>query len=126
MKNALLILFMLLLPWQTIAAAERNVMHLTGSQQGEANFARHAIEHAGLLMHHHDEDDDGGVAHDDDTRQSARHMSDFDQGFCFNALLPAPQPVAVLPAMRIAPVARPDSFADRTILPLRRPPRALA
>lgn len=126
MKNALLILFMLLLPWQTITAAKRNFMHVTGSQQSEAYFVKHLTEHIELVMHHHDEDDDGVVAHDDATQKSARHLADFDQGLCFNVLIPAPHAVAVLPAVRIAPVVRPDSFADRTTLPLRRPPRVLA
>jgi len=124
MKNALLILFMLLLPWQTITAAERNFMHVTDSQQSEANFVKHFTEHVDMVMHHHDDDD--GVAHDDDTQKSARHLADFDQGLCFNVLFPAPHAVPMLPVVRIAPVIRPDSFADRTTLPPRRPPRALA
>jgi len=123
MKNALLILFMLLLPWQTITAAERNFEHVTGSQQNVAYFVKHFTEHAELVMHHHDDDEPDGVAHDDDTQKSARHLADFDHGLAFNVLFPAPHTVVILPTARVAPTIRPDTFDDRTTLPPRRPPR---
>lgn len=130
MKNALLILLMLLLPWQAISAAERSLTHVLGSQQSTASFIEHFTHHLKLVMHHHDSGDDndgdgGGPMHDDDSRQSARHLVDFDHGFSASVLFATPVGVAVLPEIRIAPVIPPDSFDDRTTLPLRRPPRAL-
>ena len=125
MKNALLVLLMLLLPWQTISAAERNFTHVVSSQQGTASFIKHFTEHARLVMHHHDGDDNGGPPHDDDSRQSTRHLADVDHGFSVNALFATPLAITALPDVRIAPVIRPDSFEDRTTLPLRRPPRSL-
>lgn len=126
MKNALLVLLMLLLPWQAITAAERNFMHVVDSQQGEAAFVKHYTEHVELIMHHHDGDDDGGASHDDDSQKSVRHLADFDHGFSFNVLFPTDHLVATLPTVRIAPAIRPDTFDDRTTLPPRRPPRTLA
>ena len=128
MKNALLVLLMMLLPWQAITAAERNFVHVVDSQQSEASFIKHYTEHVELIMHHHDGDgdEDSGTPHDDDSQQSARHLADFDHGCSFNVLFPAPHAVAVLPAVRIAPAIRPVSFDDRTTVPPRRPPRALA
>lgn len=125
MKKALLILFMLLLPWQVITAAERNFVHVTSSQQGQTYFAKHFSEHVELVMHHHDDDDDG-PSHDDDSKQSSRHLVDSNQAFSFNALFPVPQSVAVLPILRFAPAVRLEPFHDRTTLPPRRPPRAFA
>lgn len=125
MKNALLILLMLLLPWQTITATERNFTHAVSGQTSTAAFIKHFGEHVKQVMHHHDGDDDGSPPHDDDSRQSARHLADFDHGFSVNVLLATPLAVSALADVRIAPVIRPDSFDDRTTPPLRRPPRAL-
>ena len=67
MKNAVLIMLMLLLPWRTITAAERNFMHVMDSQQSTASFIKHYSEHVELVMHHHDGEDDDGAAPDDDS-----------------------------------------------------------
>jgi len=126
MKNALLVLLMLLLPWQAITAAERNFVHVMNGKQSEASFVKHFSEHVEMIMHHHDDDDDDGDAsHNDDTQKSARHLADFDHGLSLNVLLPAPHMVAMLPAVRIAPAIWSGTFDDHTTLPPRRPPRAL-
>ncbi|MBC7685280.1 MAG: hypothetical protein H7176_08630 [Bdellovibrionales bacterium] len=125
MKNALLVLLMLLLPWQTISAAESNFTHIVNSQQETATFIKHFTEHVRLVMHHHDGADNDGPPHDDDSRQSARHLADFDHGFSVNVLFANPLVVSAPPDVCAAPVIRPDSFDDRTTLPLRRPPRSL-
>lgn len=125
MKNALLILLMLLLPWQSATAMERNFTHVMDSQQSTASFIKHYSQHVKLVMHHHDGADDRGASHDDDSQQSARHLADFDHGVSFNVLFSAQFAVATVPAIRIAPVIRPDSFDDHTTPPLRRPPRTL-
>ena len=127
MKNVLLILFMLLLPWQSISAAQRNLTHVADGHQSTAAFIKHYSEHVDLVMHHHhdDGDEDAGPSHEDDSRQSARHLADFDHGFSMNVLFPVQHAVFALSAVRIAPVIRPDSFDDHTTLPLRRPPRTL-
>lgn len=121
----LLILLMLLLPWQAITAAERNFTHVIGNQESTASFIRHYSEHLAQSMHHHDDDDDHGVSHDDNSERSARHMADFDHGFSMNVLFPIPHAVTAVPVGSIAHGICPDSFDDRTTLPLRRPPRAL-
>ena len=126
MINALLILLMLLLPVQTISAAQRHFTHIVGSQQSTASFIKHYGEHVELIMHHHDDGGDRGASHNDDSQKSARHLVDFDHGFSINVLFPAQLQIAALPVIRIAPVICPDSFDDHTTLPLRRPPRVLA
>lgn len=123
MKNVLLILFMLLLPWQAIAAAERNLAHVTSSKQGQTELIQHFTEHVQLVMHHHD--DDGGESHDDDKQQSSRHLVDISQGFSINALFPTSHTVLVSPMVRVGHPLPPYSFQTRTILPPLRPPRTL-
>lgn len=123
MKNVLLILFMLLLPWQSIAATERNLAHVTSSQQGQVEFTQHFTEHVQLVMHHHD--DDGGESHDDDKQQSSRHLADNSQGFSMNALFPTSQTVVILPMVRVGHSLPPETFQTRSTLPPLRPPRTL-
>lgn len=126
MKNALLVLLMLLLPWQAITAAERSFVHIMNGKQSEISFVKHFSEHVELIMHHHDDDDDDGDAsHNDDTQKSARHLADFDHGLSLNVLFPALHTVAMLPVVRIAPAIWSGIFDDHTTLPPRRPPRAL-
>lgn len=124
MKNALLILLLLILPWQAITAAERNFAHVIGSGQGEARFVKHFTEHAEQVLHHHDDAD--GDSHEDDTQESSRHLADVDHGFSLNVLLPAAHAIASLPSSGSAPVIRPKTFSNRTTVPPLRPPRALA
>jgi hypothetical protein len=124
MKNPLLILLMLILPWQAMLAAERNFAHMIGSGQSTAYFIQHYTEHTDQILHHHD--DDSGPSHEDDTKASSRHLADADQGFSINVLLPVPAAVTIFPAARIAPEFHPDSFYDRTTLPPLRPPRSPA
>jgi hypothetical protein len=124
MKNALLVLLMLLLPWQAITAAERNFVHVMNGKQSEASFVKHYGEHVEMTMHHHD-DDVGDPSQNDDMQKSARHLADFGQGLSLNVLFPAPHAVAMLPAVRIAPAIWSDTFDDHTTVPPRRPPRTL-
>ncbi len=128
MKNALLVLFMLLLPWQAITAAERNFVHIMNGKQSEVSFVKHFSEHVEMIMHHHDDDaddDDGEVSHNDGTQISARHLADFDHALSLNVLFPALHSIAMLPIVRIAPTVWSGTFDDHTTLPPRRPPRAL-
>lgn len=124
MKNALLILLMLLLPWQANAAAQRNFEHVIRSQHSGDSFIKHYAEHVELVMHHHDSDDDGGLSHDD-AEKSARHLADVDHGFNFNVLFPALHAVATLPTASLARAPCLYRFDDRNTPPPRRPPRAL-
>lgn len=129
MKNALLVMLMLLLPWQVITAAEHNFVHIMNGKQSEATFVKHFSEHAEMIMHHHHDDDDdyddGDASHNDDTQKSARHLADFDHGLSLNVLFPALHTVAMLPVVRITPAIWSGTFDDHTTLPPRRPPRAL-
>ncbi|MBV6323761.1 hypothetical protein [Duganella violaceipulchra] len=130
MKNALLILLMLVLPLQAIAAAERNLTHVlgSGSGQGLAFIAQHMAEHAEHVLHHHDDDDDaddGGI-HVDSSHKSIQHLADYEQGCGMNILLSAFDEPCLPVTPRVVPIFRSDGFSDRTTIPLLRPPRALA
>lgn len=123
MKNALLILLMLVLPWQSLAAMERNLAHMgSGSEHGAQFVAEHMAEHASGVLHHHD-DDDGGAAHVDDSQKSVQHLADFDQAGSMNIMLPSLNAPASVAITRIAPAYWRDPFRTRSVLPLLRPPR---
>ena len=129
MKKTLLILLILILPLQVLSLAERNFKHIVASQHSTALFIKHYAEHVALVMHHHDdvdENDEGTTPHNDESPQSARHIVDFDHGFSINILLATTVYVLTpTPVIRTALVIRSDSFDDRSIPPLRRPPRTL-
>jgi hypothetical protein len=133
MKKALLILLMMLLPWQAYAAMERNLVHVLGDghAQSMALVVKHMAEHAAHVLHHHDDDgdDDGaGVAalHEDDSQKSVQHLADYDHGCGLHILMPAYSALPMAPAVRSAPPGFHDTYSDRTTLPLLRPPRPLA
>jgi hypothetical protein len=127
MKKLLLILLMLAIPWQAIAAAERNLTHVLGSgnAKGMEFVIKHIAEHADHVLHHHDDDDDSGT-HVDDSKKSLQHLADFEHGSHMNIVLPAINWLGVPAVVRVAPAFRHDVFSDRTTIPLLRPPRALA
>jgi ABC-type nickel/cobalt efflux system permease component RcnA len=123
MKKALLILLMLVLPWQSLAAMERNLAHtVSGSEHGTQYVVEHMAEHAGHILHHHDDDGDGAT-HVDDSEKSAQHLADYEQAGSMNLLfatIDAPSAVAVT----LLPLAVwRDPYRTRSILPLLRPPR---
>lgn len=129
MKRMLLILMMLVLPWQAIAAAERNLTHVLGSgnNHGPEFVIKHMAEHADHVLHHHDddgEDADDGATHIDNSQKSFQHLADFEQGCSMNILPPALYQPGMPVADRVAPVFRPDAYSNRTTIPLLRPPRA--
>lgn len=132
MKAFLVILLMLVLPLQAIAAAERNLTHVLGnaSAQGLAFVAQHMAEHAENVLHHHDDDDDddagSGGTHVDSSQKSIQHLADFEQGCGMNILLLAFSTPSLPVAPRVAPAFQPAVFSDRSTIPLLRPPRALA
>nr|WP_315255877.1 hypothetical protein [uncultured Duganella sp.] len=134
MKNVLLILLMLVLPLQAIAAVERNLTHVLGnsSGQGLAFVAKHMAEHAEHVLHHHDDDDDDdddaddGGTHVDSSQKSIQHLADYEQGCGMNILFRAFSEPCLPVAPRAAPTFRPAVFSDRSTAPLLRPPRALA
>jgi hypothetical protein len=130
MKKVLLILLMLVLPLQAIAAAQRNLTHVlgSGSAQGLAFVTQHMAEHAEHVLHHHDDDDDddGGGTHVDSSQKSIQHLADYEQGCGMNILLSAFNEPCLPVAPRAAPTFRPAVFSDLSTIPLLRPPRALA
>lgn len=131
MKNVVLILLMLVLPLQAIAAAERNFAHVlsSGSGHGLDFVVKHLAEHADHVLHHHDDDDDDaddGAPHVDNSQKSLQHLADYEQGCGMQILLPALNQPCLPVAARVAPLFRPDLFSNRTTMPLLRPPRALA
>ena len=128
MKNAILVLLLLLLPWQSIIAAERNLTHILGSSHGPEFMAKHMAEHADRVLHHHDDDDDtdNSSTHVDKSQKSFQHLADFEQGGSMCILLPASTAPSFAALQRIAHVLRPDAFTNRTTPPLLRPPRASA
>ena len=131
MRKVLLILLMLIVPLQAFAAMERTLAHVLGSGSGKAATLsiKHVIEHELHVMHHHDDDgdesDDDHGTHVDSSQKSAQHLADFDQGFNPNVLLPELSLAGFPVAGSEAPFVRPDSFSNRHIHPLLRPPRAL-
>ncbi len=130
MKKAFLIFLMLVLPWQSLAAMERNFAHMgSGSGHGAQFVAEHMAEHAGHILHHHDDDGDddddegAGTTHVDDSQKSVQHLADYEQAGSINILLPslnAPGSVAIT---RFPPAFWRDPFRTRSVLPLLRPPR---
>lgn len=126
MKKVLLILLMLLLPWQAFAAAERNLTHVLGGDglHGQAVVMKHIAEHASHVMHHHDDVDDD--THEDDSEQSAQHMLDFEQDCGMLVLLSADISTFAFFRARVMPAIKPDAYSGRTTLPLLRPPRLSA
>jgi len=109
-------------------------MHVIGGAGQSVEFVvSHLSAHADRVMHHHDDHDDSNsdvagesATHVDDSQESYKHISDIDLSCGISFLLPAIS-LSSLPAIdRIAPALRPDTFSDRTTLPLLRPPRAFA
>ena len=126
MKKALLIFLMLLLPWQALAAMERQFAH-TGGGHGARTVVEHMAEHADHVLHHHDDDgdgeDDAGVAHLDDSAKSVHHLADYEQAGQMNCLFSAFDPPQIIFIARLRPAVARAPFHTRSILPLLRPPR---
>lgn len=120
MKKAFLIFLMLILPWQAMAAMERNLGHLSGSRHGSEFGMKHMVEHANHVLHHHDDD---GATHLDNSEKSVHHLTDYDQAGSMNLLFPALSASASQAVPRFPPGFRPDRFRTRSVLPLLRPPR---
>lgn len=131
MKKALLIILLIVFPWQAIAAAERNLTHVMSGHIG-ADFHRigqHMADHDAHVLHHHDDDDDDdgdGDAHVDKSDKSIQHLNDYEHGGCLHGLLPATPTLSAIAAPRLAPVAWPQRYSNRTTLPPLPPPRARA
>ena len=134
MKKAILIFLLMLLPWQAIAATERNFAHVLGSGMSrDLGFVvKHIAEHADHVLHHHDDDadedgDDGdNDAHVDESMKSIQHLADYDQAGSLNVLFFVPnQPDGALVSPSPSGIWS-DTFSDRTTIPLLRPPRTPA
>jgi hypothetical protein len=128
MKKALLIILLFVLPWQAIAAAERNFAHVMSSRTG-GDFqyvSKHLAEHDAHVLHHHDDDGDDGESHVDKSEKSVKHLNDYEYGCGAHLLLPVPLVLSAIAASRLAPVSWPETFSDRTTLPPLPPPRARA
>jgi len=128
MKNAVLILLLILLPWQSVVAAERNLKHVLGAGHGMAFVVHHMAEHSGLVLHHHDDDGDGdGKVHVDKSQKSVQHLADFELGNNTYPILPSAFDAPDLLFIdREISLWRSDTFSNRTTSPLLRPPRSLA
>ena len=125
MKQALLIILLIVFPWQAIAAAERNLAHVMSG--GDLyTMGRHMAEHEAHVLHHHDDDDGGGAPHIDKSDKSVQHLNDYEHGGGLHVLLPAPPALSAIALPRFAPVPRPENYSDRTTLPPLPPPRARA
>jgi hypothetical protein len=127
MKKALLIILLIVFPWQAIAAAERNLVHvMSGGTGGDVHYmSRHMAEHEAHVLHHHDDDDDGD-AHVDKSEKSVQHLNDYEHGGGLHVLLPLPPVVSPLALPQSAPASRPENYSDRTTLPPLPPPRVRA
>ena len=130
MKKALLILMMLLLPWQAATAAQRGLAHMLSGNGDAAFISNHIAEHEANVPHHHhddgDADDDGAVTasgtHQDDSSKSLQHLSDHDHGGSLHLLLQAPAPLLMSTLTDVPPVFTGIAYSDRTTLPPLRPP----
>lgn len=128
MKKAILIFLLMVLPWQTIAAAERNLTHVLGTgKSNDLQFVlKHIAEHADHILHHHDDDaddDDDNTTHVDDSMKSVQHLADYDQAGCLNVLFFIPELPDTTFLSPIPSVICSDTYSNRTTTPLLRPPR---
>lgn len=120
MKRFFLIFLALILPLQTIVAAERGFYALEG--QSEKVVVQHLLEHADHVSHHHDD----GEIHEDDSLASAQHMLDCDQGGSLGFIVPGQSPLALFVPASTRPALAKDVFPSRTTSPPLRPPHAPA
>lgn len=127
MKKALLIILLIVFPWQAIAAAERNLVHvLSGGTGGGIHYmSKHMAEHEAHVLHHHDDDDDRD-AHVDKSEKSVQHLNDFEHGSSLHVLLPVLPVLSPIALQRLAPVSRPENYSGPTTLPPLPPPRVRA
>jgi hypothetical protein len=130
MKKMLLIILLIVFPWQAIAAAERNLTHVMSTHTG-GDFqyvGKHMAEHDAHVLHHHDhdDDDDDGDAHIDKSEKSIQHLNDYEHGGGLHVLLPAPPLLSAIALPQLPPDSWPESYSDRTTLPPLPPPRARA
>lgn len=128
MKKALLILMMLLLPWQAATAAQHNLVHLLSGGAGNAAFiSKHIAEHEAHIPHHHDDDDDDDAvaptaSHEDNSSKSVQHLSDYEHGGTLHLLLQPPAALLMTALPEAPPIASGSAWSDRTTLPPLRPP----
>lgn len=141
MKKAILILLLLVLPWQAIASTERHLAHIFGSRgDSSAIVTKHLAQHVANILHHHDEgngdDDDGDDdndhvtaddgTHQDNSQKSVQHLADYEHNCSFNILFAAQVQLRTTALPRSAPAHIVGTFTDRTTTPLLRPPRVSA
>lgn len=126
MKNALLILMMVLLPWQAAMAAQRNFVHLLGGTS-TASLQAHLAEHEAHIPHHHDHDDGADEAHStthqDGSVKSLQHLNDFDHGGMINLLWDTQSPLPLAELSPITPALCAAGYTSQNPHPLLRPPR---
>lgn len=125
-----MIFLLMVLPWQAIAAAERNFTHILGNGKShDPEFViKHIAEHANHVLHHHDDDadEDDDDTHVDDSLKSVQHLADYDQAGSLNVLFFVPRQPDGAFVSPTPSVTWSDSFSDRTTIPLLRPPRTPA
>ncbi|EEF24391.1 conserved hypothetical protein [Ricinus communis] len=129
MKKVLLLILLIVFPWQAIVAAERNLTHIMSGGNGSdfRQVAEHMAEHDARVLHHHDNDDDeGGGTHVDKSEKSVKHLNDYEHICNLHALLTSALVLSDEPAPQLAPALRPESYSNRTTIPPLRPPRARA
>lgn len=127
MKKALLLILLIVLPWQAIAAAERTLTHVMSSQAGGGfeHVGKHLAEHETHVLHHHEDHDDGDP-HVDQSDKSFQHLNDYEHGCGAAVLLPAAPALSAIAIPRLPPIPWPETFSDRTTLPPLPPPRVRA
>lgn len=129
MKKVLLLILLIVFPWQAIVAAERNLTHVMSSGKGGdfRHVAEHMAEHDAHVLHHHDDDgDDGGDTHVDKSEKSIQHLNDHEHMGSLHVLLPATLVLCGEALPRLAPMFWPATYSNRTTIPPLRPPRARA
>ncbi len=127
MNKVLLLILLIVLPWQTIAAAERTLTHMMSGQasNGFGQIGKHLADHDAHVLHHH-EDRGDGQPHVDQSEKSLQHLNDFEHGCSAAVLLPAALQLSSIALPCLPPIPWPESFSDRTTLPPLPPPRSRA
>ena len=117
MRRFVLILLMIMLPWQAFAATVNTFMHESD------NIVMHIAEHELGISHHHHDD---GSSHHDNSEASSEHGSDHTGCSGVAVLADLSMDVSFFPASVAPPEFSSLLLAGPDLAGLRRPPRTLA
>ena len=117
MRRFVLILLMIMLPWQALAATVDTFVHESG------DIVMHIAEHEFGIAHHHHDD---GSSHHDNSDASREHVCDHAGCSGVAVLADLSLDVSFFPASVAPPEFSSPLLAGPDLAGLRRPPRTLA